>query len=94
MKINMIIKIFVFFLILNHLNTNGQNFNNHEKLCPTKSFPDLFRKKDSIKPINPKQSNLFLVIPLIGSQPATGFFMEWGCNIHSKGNSLPINILL
>ncbi len=41
--------------------------------CPIKSFPEVFKKGDSILVINPLKNSFFLVIPLIGSQPATGF---------------------
>jgi len=41
--------------------------------CPVKSLPELFKKKDSILVLKPKKNNFFLIIPIIGSQPATGF---------------------
>lgn len=41
--------------------------------CPEKSLPELFKKKDSVLVLKPIKDNFFLVIPVIGSQPATGF---------------------
>lgn len=37
-----------------------------------KSLPEIFKKKDSLL-LDSKKTNFFLAIPLIGSQPATGF---------------------
>ena len=41
--------------------------------CPTKTIFELFKKKDSLIVVKPARNNFFLVIPIIGSQPATGF---------------------
>jgi hypothetical protein len=41
--------------------------------CPEKSLPELFKKRDSVLVIKPAKNNFFLVIPIIGSQPSTGF---------------------
>ena len=41
--------------------------------CPVKSLPELFKKKDSLLVVKPSKSNFFIIIPVIGSQPATGF---------------------
>ncbi len=38
-----------------------------------KSLPELFKKKDSVLNFKPLKNNFFLVIPVIGSSPATGF---------------------
>ncbi|WP_281299026.1 BamA/TamA family outer membrane protein [Flavobacterium limnophilum] len=43
------------------------------KYCPEKSLPELFKRKDSVLVLKPAKSNFFLIIPVIGSQPATGF---------------------
>lgn len=43
------------------------------KYCPEKSLPELFKKKDSVLVLKPSKNNFFLIIPIIGSQPATGF---------------------
>lgn len=42
-------------------------------ICPMKSLPEIFKKKDSVLVIKPIKNAFFLVIPIIGSQPATGF---------------------
>lgn len=43
------------------------------KYCPEKSLPELFKKRDSILVLKPVKNSFFLIIPIIGSQPATGF---------------------
>ncbi|MBF4491361.1 BamA/TamA family outer membrane protein [Flavobacterium sp. JLP] len=43
------------------------------EICPPKTFFELFTKKDSVHVIKPVKNSFFLVIPVIGSQPATGF---------------------
>lgn len=45
------------------------------KVCAIKSLPELFKKKDSLLTIKSQlnKDSFFLVIPLIGSSPATGF---------------------
>jgi outer membrane protein assembly factor BamA len=44
-----------------------------EKDCAPKTLFELFKKKDSIIVVKPVKNSFFLVIPVIGSQPATGF---------------------
>lgn len=51
----------------------AQTTKDSESRCPVKSLPELFKKKDSVLVIKPIKNSFFLVIPLIGSQPATGF---------------------
>jgi hypothetical protein len=41
--------------------------------CPPKSIPELFKKKDSLLVVKPVKNSFFLIVPVIGSQPATGF---------------------
>lgn len=43
------------------------------KYCPELSLPELFKKKDSVLVLKPAKNNFFLVMPIVGSQPATGF---------------------
>jgi outer membrane protein assembly factor BamA len=43
------------------------------KDCAPKTIFELFKKKDSILVVKPVKNSFFLVIPVIGSQPATGF---------------------
>ncbi len=51
----------------------SQSNNNTIPECPVKSLPELFKKKDSVLTFKPLKDNFFLVIPVIGSSPATGF---------------------
>jgi outer membrane protein assembly factor BamA len=51
----------------------AQTATDSTKYCPVKSLPELFKKKDSILVLKPAKKNFLLVIPVIGSQPATGF---------------------
>lgn len=51
----------------------AQTKNDSVKEFPVKSLPDVFKERDSILVIKPIKNNFFLVIPIIGSQPATGF---------------------
>ncbi|MFT4669549.1 MAG: outer membrane protein assembly factor BamA [Flavobacteriaceae bacterium] len=53
--------------------TFSQSNNDSIPRCPVKSLPELFKKKDSILTFKPIKNDLFLVIPVIGSSPATGF---------------------
>lgn len=41
--------------------------------CPAFSAMDIFKKKDTIPKAKPQKKNFFLILPIIGSQPATGF---------------------
>jgi outer membrane protein assembly factor BamA len=41
--------------------------------CEVKTLFELFKKKDSLLAVKPIKNSFFLVIPVIGSQPATGF---------------------
>lgn len=54
-------------------NTIAQTTSDSIKILPVKSLSELFKKKDSTLVIKPKKNNFFLIIPIIGSQPATGF---------------------
>jgi len=68
--------IFCFSLVLIvfiQFSTIAQNSVDSVRRCPVKSLPELFKKKDSLLVLKPKKNNFFLVIPIIGSQPATGF---------------------
>jgi outer membrane protein assembly factor BamA len=43
------------------------------RICPPKTLFELFKKNDSLLVVKPAKNSFFLVIPVIGSQPATGF---------------------
>jgi outer membrane protein assembly factor BamA len=55
--------------------------------CPIKSLPDLFKKKDSLHVIKPIKNSFFIIIPVIGSQPATGFMFGFTGQYTFKGKS-------
>jgi outer membrane protein assembly factor BamA len=63
--------IIVFFLNLGSL--NAQIVSPGDSICPPKTVFDLFKKRDSLHIVKPIKNNFFLVIPIIGVQPATGF---------------------
>lgn len=55
------------------------------ELCPPKTILEIFKKKDSVYIVKPTKNNFFLVIPAIGSQPATGFFFGGVAQYTFKG---------
>lgn len=61
--------LFLFF----SLNIFSQSNSDTIPKCAVKSLPELFKKKDSILTFKPLKNSFFLVIPVIGSSPATGF---------------------
>ena len=66
----------------------AQNTADSVKPCPVKSLPELFKKKDSVLVFKPKKNNFFLIIPIIGSQPATGFSYGFVTQYTFKGNKV------
>ena len=44
------------------------------EICPPKTILEIFKKKEDLLVVKPTKNNFFLIIPAIGSQPATGFF--------------------
>ena len=52
----------------------AQNDSINPEICPPKTIIEIFKKKDSIYVVKPIKNSFFLIIPAIGSQPATGFF--------------------
>jgi outer membrane protein assembly factor BamA len=76
--------LFVFF----QSNIIAQNTPDLEELCPVKSLPEIFKKKDSILVLKPKKDNFFLIIPIIGSQPATGFSYGFVSQYTFKGKKI------
>jgi outer membrane protein assembly factor BamA len=67
------LSIILLLAIFLHFGTIAQNKKDSLKICPEKSLPELFKKKDSIHVLKPKKNNFLLIMPIIGSQPATGF---------------------
>ena len=60
-------------VVLLQFNIKAQTVEDSISGCPVKSLPELFKKKDSVLVLKPVKNNFFLIIPIIGSQPATGF---------------------
>ncbi len=57
----------------------------YEPKCEVKSVPDLLRKKDSLAVVKPLKNKFFILIPVIGSQPATGFLFGLTAQYTFKG---------
>lgn len=66
----------------------SQTLTDSIKYCPEKSLPELFKKTDSVLVIKPVKDNFFLVIPVIGSQPATGFSYGFVSQYTFKGKKI------
>ncbi|MFH7015358.1 BamA/TamA family outer membrane protein [Flavobacterium sp. FlaQc-47] len=62
------------FVLFISLNSIAQTQNTSPEVCPPRTILEIFKKKDSVYVVKPTKNNFFLVIPAIGSQPATGFF--------------------
>ena len=65
------ILVLLFFI---HFASIAQNDSINPEICPPKTILEIFKKKDSVYVVKPIKNSFFLVIPAIGSQPATGFF--------------------
>ena len=78
---------FLLFVFL-QLSVKAQNLGDSVKICPVKSLPELFKKKDSVLVLKPKKDNFFLIIPVIGSQPATGFSYGFVTQYTFKGKKV------
>ncbi|WP_114756868.1 BamA/TamA family outer membrane protein [Flavobacterium sp. AG291] len=59
-----------------------------ESSCPPKTLFELFKKKDSLLVVKPVKNSFFLVIPIIGSQPATGFMYGAVAQYTFKGKGI------
>jgi len=67
------LKTFTLLFLFCSLNMFSQSSSDTIPKCAVKSLPELFKKKDSILTLKPTKDSFFLVIPVIGSSPATGF---------------------
>ncbi|WP_394774273.1 BamA/TamA family outer membrane protein [Flavobacterium sp.] len=67
------------------VNSIAQVQNTSSELCQPRTILEIFKKKDSVYVIKPTKNNFFLVIPAIGSQPATGFFFGGVAQYTFKG---------
>lgn len=66
-------KVLLLLLLCNSFETFSQSNKDSIPKCTVKSLPELFKKKDSILAFKPMKNTFFLVLPVIGSSPATGF---------------------
>ena len=66
-------RIIPFLFLFCSLNIFSQSSSDTIPKCAVKSLPELLKKKDSILTLKPIKDSFFLVIPVIGSSPATGF---------------------
>ena len=66
---------FILFFLFVSMSMFSQSISDSVSECPVKSLPELFKKKDSLLTLKtkPAKNSFFLVIPVIGSSPATGF---------------------
>ena len=66
---------FILFFLFVSMSMFSQSISDSIPECPVKSLPELFKKKDSLLTLKtkPAKNSFFLVIPVIGSSPATGF---------------------
>ncbi|MHA3789439.1 BamA/TamA family outer membrane protein [Flavobacterium hauense] len=78
---------FVSMLLLVSANLTAQDLDTIAKstACPAKSLPELFKKNDSLLVVKPVKNSFFLVVPVIGSQPATGFMFGGVAQYTFKG---------
>jgi outer membrane protein assembly factor BamA len=60
----------------------------NSEICPPKTILEIFKKKDSVYVVKPVKNSFFLVIPVIGSQPATGFVFGGVAQYTFKGKRL------
>jgi outer membrane protein assembly factor BamA len=66
-------------------NLYSQTESANPEICPPKTILEIFKKKDSTLAVKPVKNDFFLVIPAIGSQPATGFFFGGVAQYTFKG---------
>ena len=86
-KSHFLSSIFILIVFL-QFSVKAQNSDELVKTCPVKSLPELFKKKDSVHVLKPKKNNFFLIIPIIGSQPATGFSYGFVTQYTFKGKKV------
>jgi outer membrane protein assembly factor BamA len=65
--------LFVICFFWNQSLINAQTNSDSDLSCPPKTIFEIFKKKDSLLVVKPIKNSFFLVIPIIGVQPATGF---------------------
>ncbi len=75
-------------IVLIQFSAMAQSATDSVRRCPVKSLPELFKKKDSVLVLKPSKTHFFLIIPIIGSQPATGFSYGAVAQYTFKGKNL------
>ena len=71
-KAGKFISLLAIFLIA--ITMNAQQKSDSIAECPIKSLSDILKKKDTLLTLKkPIKNSFFILIPVIGSQPATGF---------------------
>jgi outer membrane protein assembly factor BamA len=88
---NDMFKFLGFFVICFFLNQSlviAQNNLDSDLACPPKTIFELFKKSDSLIIVKPTKSNFFLLIPIVGVQPATGFSYGATAQYTFKGKDL------
>ena len=80
--------VILLFIIFTQYRVLAQKANDSLKYCPEKSLPELFKKKDSVLVLKPVKNSFFLIIPVIGSQPATGFSYGFVTQYTFKGKKV------
>lgn len=75
----------LFFISFNSI---AQTETINPELCPPRTILEIFKKKDSAVAVKPSKNNFFLIIPAIGSQPATGFFFGAVAQYTFKGKQV------
>ncbi len=80
--------VILLFIIFAQYRVLAQKANDSLKYCPEKSLPELFKKKDSVLVLKPVKNSFFLIIPVIGSQPATGFSYGFVTQYTFKGKKV------
>jgi outer membrane protein assembly factor BamA len=71
-----------------HTVVKGQVKVNDSIKCEPKTLFELFKQKDSLLVVKPVKNSFFLIIPVIGSQPATGFVFGGVAQYTFKGKEL------
>jgi len=78
----------LFVTLFVHVSTMAQTISDMEEECPPKTLFEVFKKSDSLLVVKPIKNSFFLVIPVIGSQPATGFIFGGVAQYTFKGKEL------
>lgn len=73
------------FLLFFPIHLIAQSETGTAEICPPQTILEIFKKKDSVYIVKPLKNSFFLVIPAIGSQPATGFFFGGVAQYTFKG---------